>query len=203
MTRTATFRVAVPLALLMSLPPAAMARPEAGALEATATGGQAGSAETTVTVQTSNAPPDAQVVLPVFLAAPEAVKVGRIELRVGFPKEVLTFVKVEPSGLAVGVDAEVKAEVKDAPSPGFGVVHASVSTVGPNGSRQSIPGGPIVYLVFTIDKTAKAGTTIALSHEATASTTDDPPKPVTPLTASKAQVIVSEPPAPACFFYMH
>ena len=158
---------------------------------------------TTISITESSAPPDSQVVLPLALDAPDSVRVGAIDVRLTFPKALLTFVSVEPSGLAVGVDAVVQSDVKPGAKEGESVLHATISTTGSGGSRQPIPTGPLAYVAFRIAKTAKPETVITLTHEVSATTVDDPPKPVAPIAASAAQIGVAKEPVPACFFYMH
>lgn len=155
----------------------------------------------TLSLGEASAPPGAPVVAPLTLSAPEGVRVGSVEVRLTYPKALLAFVKIEPSGLALGVGATVQADAKGGPDAQSSTLHVSIST--PAGSRQPLPSGPLAYLGFTIDESAKAETSIALTHAAEALTTDDPPRLVKPLVAAPATISVSVPPVPACFFYMH
>jgi hypothetical protein len=158
---------------------------------------------TTITISTSSAPPDGQAVLPIYLSVPDAVRVGAIDLKLAFPKAHLSFVKVEPSGLARGVDAILRSELGDDLGVDRAVVMLRISTIEQGGSREAIPAGPVAHVVFKVDKNARPESTIRLSHAARAVTTDTPPRAVRPLAASGGEVVVSSAPVPACFFFMH
>jgi hypothetical protein len=153
----------------------------------------------TVTLTEGSAPPDAQVVLPLALSVREGTRVGEVEIRVGFPGTLLSFVSIERSGLAVAADAELRSEVGKGSSEGTSVLHATISTAGK--SRQPLPDGPIAYVTFRIAKEAKPGSSIPLGHEATVRAPDG--GAVAPVVATPAEVKVSEAPPPACVFYMH
>lgn len=159
--------------------------------------------QVTVTVGEGTAAPDAPVTLALSLSAPDTLPIGSVTVRIAFPKALLSFVNIDSSGLALAVNADVRAEVKKGPNEATSVVEATISTIGKGGSRQAIPVGLIAYLSFKIDNRAEVETTIALTHEATATTTGDQPGPVIGVVASKAEVNVSSPPVAACFFYMH
>ncbi len=159
---------------------------------------------TTVHLGEGAAPPGGQVVLPVsFSSAENVVKAGAIDLRVTLPKAKLSFVKIDPSGLAVGVSATVQANVKDGDAAGPPIVEAHISTIGPGGGRLAIPSGPVAYLTFTIDTSAEPGDAFDVSLEASVRTTDDPPRTITPVGTADGQITVASPPVPMCFFYMH
>jgi hypothetical protein len=77
-------------------------------------------------------------------------------------------------------------------------------TIGaPADGGQPLPPGPLAYLTFAVDKSAKPETAIELAQVATAFTAGPDAKPVTPLSAPKLKITVARPPVPACFFYMH
>lgn len=157
--------------------------------------------ETMVSVGESAAQAGSPVVAPLTLAAPGGVEIGAVDVRLTFPTALLTFEKIEPSGLALAVDAVVQAEVKAEPDGKSSTLHVKVFTAPASG--RSLPSGPLAYLAFKVSETAKPETSIALVHAAEALTTGEPRQQVRPLTAAKAAIKVARPPVPACFFYMH
>ena len=156
-----------------------------------------------LTLGEPSAPPGSPVTVPLTLSVPESVNVGSLEIRLTFPKALLTFTKVEPSGLAVGLDARVEATVESGPDAKSSTLRVRVATPGNAGERKPLPAGLLAYIGFTIAKTAKPDTTISLVHVATARTTHSDPRPVTPLGIANGKINVTKPPVPACFFYMH
>ena len=158
---------------------------------------------TVVSISEGNAAPDEQVVLSVSLSASDAVPVGAINIRLGFPKALLTFVEIELSGLSLAVEAKAHAEVRKGPNDADSILDATISIVSEAGSQRSLPVGRVAQLIFQVDKSAKPSTWIPLTHEVTASTTDDPPQLITPVNTYKTRIGVSLAPVTACFFYMH
>lgn len=156
---------------------------------------------TTLSVAESAAQAGAPVVAPLTLSPAAGVAVGAVEVRLTHPKALLAFVKIEPSGLALGVDAVVEAEVKAGPDAKSSTLHVRVFTA--PGSGRALPSGPLAYLGFKISDSAKPETAITLVHAAEALTTGRPRQPVTRLAAANAIITVARPPVPACFFYMH
>lgn len=156
-----------------------------------------------LTLGEPSAPPGSRVTVPLTLSVPESVNVGSLEIRLTFPKAQLTFTKVEPSGLAVGLDARVEATVENGPDAKSSTLRVRVATPGSAGERKPLPAGLLAYIGFTIAKTAKPDTTISLVHVATGLTTHSDPRPVTPLGIANGKINVTKPPVPACFFYMH
>ena len=70
--------------------------------------------------------------------------------------------------------------------------------------KGAIPSGMIADLVFTISEDAPIELTIPLGNVVSALTTDDPPRPVDPITGKGGEIVVSATsPVFACFFYMH
>ena len=164
--------------------------------------GQAGE-ETKLTLGQPSAPPGSPVTIPLTLAASESAKVGSIELRLTFPKAQLTFNKVEPSGLVLGIEGTAEAVVDPRPEGKSSTVRVTVAGGAGAGGRRPLPAGVLAYLGFTIAKTAKPDTTISLAHVATALTTDVDARPVLPFGVVNGKVSVTRPPVPACYFYMH
>jgi hypothetical protein len=163
---------------------------------------QDASSPVTITFGDSAAPPDAEVVVPMSMSVPDGIPVGAIDVRLGFPKSQLAFVKIEPSGLAIGVGAELQAEVAEQ-AGGQILLQLRVFTKRDGNGQKPLPTGPLAYVAFKIDKSAKPETEIPLAHEATASTTEAPPRPITPVVAAPVAITVARPPVPACFLYMH
>lgn len=160
--------------------------------------------ESKLTLGEASGPPGSPVTVPLTLSAAESVTVGSIEMRVTYPKAQLTFNKVEPSGLSLGVDAKVEASVESAPDAKSSTVRITVSTpTGERGGRKPLPIGLLAYLGFTIAKTAKPETTISLVPVAAAANIDSEPRPVAPLGVADGKIKVTTRPVPACFFYMH
>lgn len=155
-----------------------------------------------LSVKELTGPPGAEVVLPVTLSAPEALKIGEIKIRVGFQKSLLTFVKMELGGLATAGGATLQTQVRPG-SDDSSAVDITLSTSAAASPRQTLAAGEIGRIVFRIGKTAKPNSWIPLSLAVTASSVDDPPSPITPVTAYRTRVGVAVPPAIGCFFYMH
>jgi hypothetical protein len=132
-----------------------------------------------------------------MLSAPDEVSVGDLTVRLTFAKALLGFEKIDPSGLALSVDASVQAETKAGPDEESSTLEIRVA------ATKALPSGPLAYVSFKIDESATPETSIALEHAAEAATTDRPPRRVEPLVAEPASIRVSAPPVPACFFYMH
>ena len=160
--------------------------------------------ESKLTLGEASGNPGSPVTVPLTLAAAESVNVGSVEMRVTYPKAQLTFNKVEPSGLSLGVDAKVEASVESWSDAKSSTVRITLSTPpGEGGVRKPLPIGLLAYLGFTIAKTAKPETTIPLVHVATAASSDSEPRPVAPLGVADGKIKVTTRPVPACFFYMH
>ena len=156
---------------------------------------------TTITLSQSSGPPDANVTVPVYFAAAEGVRTGRLELSVDYPPTELSFVNAELSGLSegVGVTLEVGAET----TADRATVHVVLSAASGAGEPEPVPDGPLVYLVFKVAAHTAPGTLLALMPTPAISTLDDPTQPVTPVEAPEGQIVVSKPGIIACFFYMH
>ncbi len=150
-----------------------------------------------------SAPAGSIVTVPVTFSAPDSARIGALAIRLKFLKTQLAFTKIDPSGLATAVDAKVEAQVKPGAAADTPVLDVTISTLAAGGSRQPIPVGPIAYVTFTIPDGAQAGTAIALESEATALTTDTPPKKIGPLATTKGTIEVAAPGIPPCLFYMH
>lgn len=162
---------------------------------------QQSASETKITLAESAAQAGSPVVAPLTLAAPDGVEIGAVEVRLTFSNALLAFEKIEPSGLALAVDAVVQAEVKATPDARSSTLHARVFTA--PGSGRALPSGPLAYLAFRISDSAKPETSITLVHTAEALTASEPRQRVEPLAAANATITVARPPVPACFFYMH
>jgi hypothetical protein len=116
---------------------------------------------------------------------------------VTYPKALLEFDKIDPSGLALSVDALVTGEMKAGPDEASSTLEIRIS------AKQALPSGPLAYVGFRIGKAAEPETSIALAHVAEAMTAGTPPRVVEPVVAAPAAIRVAAPPVPACFFYMH
>ena len=97
-------RAALLVALAAGVVPPALAARQAGE-------------ETKLTLGESSGRPGASVTVPLTLSAAESVNVGSVEMRLSYPKAQLTFNKVEPSGLSLGVGARAEATVENGPDP--------------------------------------------------------------------------------------
>ncbi len=157
----------------------------------------------TIGLGDGSAPAGSIVTVPVTLSAPESAHIGALTITVPFRKAQLAFTKIDPSGLATAVEAKVDAQVKPGAAADTPVLELTISTAGAGGSRQPIPTGPIAYVTFTIAEAAQPGTAIALESEASALTSDSPPKKARPLATTKGTIEVAAPGIPPCLFYMH
>lgn len=156
---------------------------------------------TTLSLGESAAPAGSPVVAPLTLSAAGGLEIGAVEVRLTFPTALLTFEKIEPSGLSLAVDAVVQAEVKAEPGGQSSTLLVKVFTA--PGSGKALPSGLLAYVGFKIHESAKPETSIALALAAEALTAGEPRQPVTPVAAANATIKVARPPVPACFFYMH
>jgi hypothetical protein len=158
---------------------------------------------TTLTVGEQTAPPGAPVVVSLTLSVPDAVKAGSIDVRVTYPKAVLTFAKVEPSGLALGVFATIETSIVKGPDAASSTLLATIATPADPDARKAFASGLLAYVGFTIAKTAKPGTTVPLKVASVVRTAESEPHPVLPVRSVNGKVIVANPPVISCFFYMH
>jgi hypothetical protein len=158
---------------------------------------------TKLTAGEQTAPPGAPVVVPLTLSAPDAVKAGIIELRVTYPKALLTFAKVEPSGLALGVFATIETSIGKGPDAASSTLLATIATPADPEARKAFSSGLLAYLGFTIAKDAKPGTDIALKLESVVRTAENEPHPILPVSSVNGKIVVANPPVISCFFYMH
>jgi hypothetical protein len=164
---------------------------------------ESASKPTLIRVSAAVGAPGSQPASGVYLFAAPDVKVGAIELKVHFSNRLLSFVRAEKSGLAEAVEAEVTAEVKPGTTAEESVLEVTIRTPGEGASRQPIFDGPVVHLLFKIAAEAKPGERSTLAVEAVARTLGTPPQEVAPLTVEESRLVVLQPGATSCFFYMH
>lgn len=155
----------------------------------------------TISIGESAAQAGAPVVAPLTLASAAEMEIGSVTIRLTYPKALLSFVKLEPSGLALAIAAVVQSEVEPGPDAKSSTLQVTVFTA--PGSGRSLPRGTLAYLGFKISEKAQPERAITLVHTAEALTAGDPRQPVKELIAGKATITVARPPVPACFFYMH
>jgi hypothetical protein len=156
---------------------------------------------TNLTLGEASAPPGSPVTAPLTLSVPEGAEVGSLKVRLTYPKALLTFEKVEPSGLSLGVGAAVDATVEEGLGGKSSTLAVTISTGSP--PPKALPPGPLAYIGFRISDRAEPESTIPLTHSAEAFGVGDPPRRVEPISAAPAAIQVSAPAVPACFFYMH
>ena len=139
--------------------------------------------------------------MPLMLDLPEGVEVRTAISEISFPTDLLSFGGVSAGLSAQAAGAEVNAvEKPDDQNPENTIVTVTVSTQ----QEGAIPSGMIADLVFTISEDAPIELTIPLGNVVSALTTDDPPRPVDPITGKEGEIVVSATsPVFACFFYMH
>lgn len=150
-----------------------------------------------------SAQPGAQVVLPLTLSAGDDVQAGSIEVRVTFKTAHLKFVKVEPSGLSLGVGATIEATVGKGPDAASSTLLLKISTVPGAPGRAPLAPGVLAYVAFTIPKEVKPATSIPLTVATVIQSADAAPRAIAPVVTGNGKVTVAAPPVPACFFYMH
>jgi hypothetical protein len=190
--------------VLLSQPVAASSVPDAAAERSTLQESSSGSSKpVSVSVGEANGYPDADVVLPVSLSRAADAPDGSIRIQLTFPEAQLNFVKVEPSGVAVAAGVTARAKVTKGAAAEPSMLEVTIATAADAKPRRPLPSGRIAELVFHIEKHATRDAWIPLTHQATASSTDDPPKPIEPVVAYRTRIAVSTPPISACFFYMH
>jgi hypothetical protein len=158
---------------------------------------------TKVTLSQSSAPPDANVVVPVYLAAASGVRIGTLEIQVTYSTRWLTFDRAELSGLSEGVGVELATVEKEGESQGTKLVLLTLTAKRDDPAPEPIPDGPIANIVFRLAKGTEPGTLIDLVPAVSAWTLNTPPRGVQPITAPRGQIVVSTPGPVSCFFYMH
>ena len=174
----------------------------AGAVSSTPAWGQTQAAEATrLDLGFDTEQPGHEVVMPLMLDLPEGVEVRTAISEISFPTDLLSFGGVSAGLSAQAAGAEVNAvEKPDDQNPENTIVTVTVSTQ----QEGAIPSGMIADLVFTISEDAPIELTIPLGNVVSALTTDDPPRPVDPITGKEGEIVVSATsPVFACFFYMH
>lgn len=180
------------------------ASPQAAAPARSATAAASQATEPTkLTVGEQTATPGAPVVVPLTFSAPDTTNAGAIEIRLTYPKALLTFAKLEPSGLALGVFAKIETAVDKGPDAASSTLVATISTPAGAEARKAFGSGLLAYVGFTIAKTAKPGTTIPLKMETVVRTAEAEPKPVPKVTSVNGKIVVAQVPVVSCFFYMH
>ena len=156
-----------------------------------------------VSLGQASGPADAQAVVPLSMSGSGDPKLASVTVRVPFPTALLTFVKVDPSGLAVGVDAKITTDVKPGSGADTSVLHATIASSDAGGQRRALPLGVLAYITFRIAKDAKPETTVPLAAEASVASIAEPSKQITVAKVAPGEVTVAAPPVPVCFFYMH
>jgi hypothetical protein len=156
-----------------------------------------------VTLGEQSAQPGAPVVLLLTLSVPAEAPPSSIEVRLTYPTALLTFVKVEPSGLALGVSATVEAVVVKGPDANSSTVKATITTPAGVTPRDTLSSGALAYFSFKVAKEAKPATTIPVTLGAVMKTADTKTPALSPVLAVNGKVTVTAPPVPSCFFYMH
>lgn len=145
--------------------------------------------------------PGNEVVVPLILDLSQGVEVVQVTSQVTFPAQLLFFEGVTAGLSAQAAGAMVSAvKTTDENNPESETLTVTVSTK----RGGSIPSGIIADLAFTIAEDAPIELTIKLGNVVSALTSDDPPRPVQPITGKEGEVLVSATsPIFACFFYMH
>lgn len=139
----------------------------------------------------------------VALTTPPGVDVGEFEIIVTAPTPQLTFVTAETGGLADGVDADLQEAALPGGSKGTARVRITLSTLRGKATRQPLPNGVLVYLLFSVNKDLKRGESLTLQATGKAVSPVNPPKAVQPLAVRGTTVKVGDAPITSCFFYMH
>lgn len=148
-----------------------------------------------VDVTQSAGPAGGKVSVPIRLTGVEDARVSAVTLTLRFVADKLTFGTVEIGGLgeSAGVTATAKAERR----AGDTLLVITLATAEKDGARAPMPDGPIAQVVFTVAKNLKPETVIPLKVQAAGADA------AVTLATRDAEVIVSNPPAISCFFYMH
>lgn len=146
------------------------------------------------------APADARPV-PIEVTLGRGIELGSLSMTIGFPIELVTFQKVELGGIAEGLGAEAKAELKE--EKGESVVQLTIATPEKNGARMALPQGRLASLWFKVAKDAKPETVIPLTIVAATATGIKAGDGTVKLETRDGQIVVSHPLITACFFYMH
>ena len=158
---------------------------------------------TIVQLNESYGPPDASVVIPVDVKAPDGVHVGELQVQLTIPSALVALVRAVPSGLGEGAGVQMTVEAKRGQGADTSVLRIVMSGRLEGDTRQQIPNGQVAHLVFQIAKTTATGSVIALTPTVTGQTAGPRPAPVKPIEAPPSRIVVSSPAIISCFFYMH
>ena len=146
--------------------------------------------------------PDGQATVHVSLTLSRGVEVGSVSMTIRLPVKLLTFqaLALRESAETAGVQARFKEEEE---GPDSAVVRLTLEMPEKDGSRGTLPQGPLATMQFKIAKAAEPRTVIPLAIvEARAAGTTASPGAVK-IHARDGRILVSHPLATACFFYMH
>ena len=95
--------------------------------------------------------PGSEVALPVyFTRRPEAPNVGKITLRMSYPKSIVTYDKVEDAYLSRRAGVEIQAKENNSGEQGV----LEITFTLPDTTGKNFPSGQIAYLHFTISSEA-------------------------------------------------
>lgn len=136
----------------------------------------------------------------VILTLAKGVEVGFLSMAIRFPTKLVTFQRVELSGVADGVGAEAKAELKNEDKD-EAVLQLTIATVEKDG-RRMLPEGSLANVWFKIADDAKPETVIPLKI-VTATLTSKAGAEAVNLETRDGQITVAAAIVSACFFYMH
>lgn len=158
---------------------------------------------TTISLGKATGPPGGRVTVTVALTTPPGVDVGEFEVIVTAPTPQLTFVTAETGGLADGVDADLQEAVLPGGGKDAARVRVTLSTLKGKATRQPLPNGVLVYLLFSVNKDLKRGQSLTLQATGKAVSPANPSKAIQPLAVKGTTVKVGDAPITSCFFYMH
>jgi Cohesin domain len=162
---------------------------------------------TVVSLGTVSAGVSKEVIVPLLLTpATNDTKVGDISATVSFDSSVVTFLRAEKGFLLAGVNGKIQAELhNNTTEPANSTVDVSVVTEGE--PRKPLREGLLLSLIFKINADAPVTIKMPLKFQKlAAATTDNPPKPIDPLTGAPGSIEVLSPesvPYVGCFFFTH
>ena len=157
-----------------------------------------------LSVGRTEGPPQSEVTVQAFLSADGNLKVASISMNITFPNRLVSFIRVDKTGLIEAMETQMEVEVEvHAYDPNKSILKLTLSTLEEGESGKALPEGPIAEIAFIILDEAQPGTDITLKNEAHVVAVEDPLKQIEPVIAEDGAIWVIESLIFSCFFYMH
>ncbi len=157
----------------------------------------------TLTIDNAMAPPAWELRVPVTLAVPAVLDVGRLRARITYPTDMIEFEKVQATNTLKEAGFDLKVEgIK----PTGKTAAVQIETIAAFKKGQKLPNGVIAILVFKVGNDAKEGDQFSVAAEdvhAWGRTANSPEVKAGSAGPSTVTVAPAGLPIFNCFFYMH